>query len=103
LSAIQIAHALEIPIRLVQQLLHELSDVGLVVETTKGVRNEAAFQPGRDIEGITIKYALDRYEEHGVTHIPASQSEEAEKISMYLKKISEIIEQSSVNILLKEI
>ena len=103
LSAKQIAHALEIPIRLVQKLLDELTTVGLVVETAKGIGNEAAFQPGRTIEDITIKYALDRYEQSGTHDIPVPQSEETEKISMHLKNISEIIEKSSVNILLKEI
>ena len=103
LSAKQIAHALEIPIRLVQKLLDELISVGLVVETAKGIGNEASFQPGRTIENITVKYALDRYEQSGTSDIPVPQSEEAEKISMHLKNISEIIEKSSVNILLKEI
>jgi membrane protein len=103
LSAKQIAYALEIPIRLVQQLLDELTTVGLVIETTKRVNREAAFQPGRTIEDITVKYALDRFEEYGTPSIPAAQSEEAEKLSIHLKNISEIIEKSPVNILLKEI
>ncbi|OGP62617.1 MAG: hypothetical protein A2169_07715 [Deltaproteobacteria bacterium RBG_13_47_9] len=103
LSAKQIAYALEIPIRLVQQLLDELTTVGLVIETTKGVKREAAFQPGRTIEDITVKYALDRYEEYGTLRIPTAQSDEAEKLLIHLKNISEIIDKSPVNILLKEI
>jgi membrane protein len=103
LSASQIAHVLEIPVRLVRQLLHELSAVGLVVETTKGVKSEVAFQPGRTIENITVKFALDEYEKYGTTKIPDYQSEEAEKISKYLKDISETIEKSPANVRLKEI
>jgi membrane protein len=103
LSAIQIAHALEIPVRLVRQLLHELSDVGLVVETAKGVKSEVAFQPGRTIENITVKFALDEYEKYGITKIPDYQSDEAVKISKYLKDISEVIEKSPANVRLKEI
>jgi membrane protein len=103
LSVSQIAHALEIPVRLVQQFLHELSDVGLVVETAKGVKSEVAFQPGRTIENITVKFALDEYEKYGITKIPDYQSDEAEKISKYLKDISETIEKSPANVRLKEI
>ncbi len=77
LSAHQIAYALEIPVRLVRQILYELSDVGLVVETPKGIKGEVAFQPGRAIENITVKYALDEYEKYGMTKIPDYQSEEA--------------------------
>ena len=103
LSAYQIAHTLEIPVRLVGQLLHELSDVGLVVETAKGIKSEVAFQPGRSIENITVKFALDEYEKYGTTKIPDYQSEEAEKITKYLKDISETIEKSPGNVRLKEI
>lgn len=102
LSISQIAHVLEIPVRLVQQLLHELADIGLVAETPSGIKNEVAFQPARTIEGITLKYALDAYEQHGAS-APHPPSEEAEKVSKYLKEISETIEKSSANIKLKEI
>jgi len=102
-STREIAHTLEIPVRLVRQLLSELTGVGLVVETVEGMRNEAAFQPGRAIESITIKYALDAYEQQGGIQIPVAQSGEAEKISLCLKNISNIIEKTPGNVSLKEI
>ena len=102
LSISQIAHVLEIPVRLVQQHLHELADIGFVAETPSGIKNEVAFQPARTIEGITVKYALDAYEQYGAT-APHPPSEEAEKVSKYLKEMSETIEKSTGNIKLKEI
>lgn len=103
LSAGQIASVLEIPVRLVRQLLHELTNVGLVVETIRGIKSEIAFQPGRTIENITVKTALDEYEKYGITKIPDYQSEEADKISKYLEEISETIEKSPSNVRLREI
>ena len=102
-SAPQIAHALEIPVRLVRQLLDELTNVGLVVEIAKGVKGEVAFQPGKTIENMTFKNALDEYEKNGITQIPQNQSDEADKISMFLKKISDATEKSAGNVNLKEI
>jgi hypothetical protein len=99
----EIAHALEIPVRLVERLLRELSEVGLVVETVKGVESKVTFQPGRTIENITLKSALDEYEKYGVTKIPDYQSDDADKISKYLKDIAETIEKSPGNVRLKEI
>jgi len=99
----QIGYTLEIPVRLVRQLLHELVNVGLVVETAKGVKGEVAFQPGRTVENITVKFAMDEYEKYGMTHIPENQSDEGEKISKYLKEISESIEKLPANVRLKEI
>jgi membrane protein len=103
LSARQIAHAVEIPVRLVENLLQELSEVGLVVETTKAFGSEIAFQPARTIEDITLKFVLDEYEKYGVTEIPDFQSDDAEKIAKYLIEISGTIEKSSGNVRLKEI
>ncbi len=103
LSVRQIAYILEIPVRLVRRLLNELTEVGLVVETTHGIKSEVAFQPGRTIENITVKFALDEYEKHGITKIPDNPSDEAEKISSFLKDISDTIEKSPGNIRLKEI
>lgn len=103
LNAVQIAHALEIPVRLVRQLLNELTNVGLVVETVTGMKSEIAFQPGRTIEDITVKVALDEYEKYGITKIPDYQSEEAGEISRYLQQISETVEKSPSNVLLKKI
>ncbi len=103
LSAVQIAHALEIPVRLVRQLLNELTSVGLVVETIRGTKSEIAFQPGRTIENITVKAALDEYEKYGITKIPDHPSEEVDKILRYLQQISETVEKSPSNVLVKEI
>ena len=103
LSAKQIASALEIPVRLVQQLLDELTHTGLVTETMTRTRDEVGFQPGRTIEDITVKHALDEYEKNGLIQIPDPQSEEAERISGYLRDISEAIEKSPGNVTLKGI
>jgi membrane protein len=103
LSVKQIAHALEIPVRLARQLLHELTDVGLVVETVKGTKDEVAFQPGKTIENITVKYALDEFEKYGIAQIPDNPSDDADKIYKYLKDISETMEKSPANVRLKDI
>jgi membrane protein len=103
LSAHEIAHALEIPVRLVRQFLLELIEVGLVVETATGAKSRVAFQPGRTIENITVKFALDEYEKFGTTKIPDYQSDEWQKILGHLKDISETIEKSPSNVRIKEI
>ncbi len=101
----EIANGLQIPVRLVRDLMDQLAGAGLVVETVRraGKETEAAFQPARTIEGITINYALDMYEKYGTTHIPIPQSEEEEKIRGHLQKISEIIEKSPGNVSIKDI
>jgi membrane protein len=102
LSAHEIAHTLEIPVRLVKSLLHELAGTGVVTETVKG-NNMIAFQPGRSIEQVTLKYALDVYEHRGVETIPLPASEETAKMIKYLKSIADTVERSPGNVVLREI
>jgi membrane protein len=103
LSLKEISRILEIPVPLVRQLLHGLTSAGLVVEAVSAHKNEIAYQPGRTIENITLKEALDEFEMHGIARIPNSSSEDATKIAAYLKEISEAIEKSPANVRLKEI
>ncbi len=104
LNAHQIAHILEIPVRFVRKILYELIDIGLVVETTKGAKGEVTFQPGKTIEDMTIKSILDEYEKYGTNiKAPEDKPEETDKISTFLKDISETNEKSPWNIKLKEI
>ncbi|OGP77133.1 MAG: hypothetical protein A2V86_09970 [Deltaproteobacteria bacterium RBG_16_49_23] len=103
LGATQISERLEIPVRLVRQLLHEWIDAGLVVETVSGAKNEVGFQPGRAIENLTVKEILDTYERRGITYETVPQSDQEEEISVYLKNISEVVEKAPGNVLLKNI
>ena len=103
LSARQIAHALEIPVRLVRQLLFELAGVGWVIETAKGKEHEGTFQPAKTIENITIKDILDAVEHYGDAFLPAAPSTEGEKLSDHLRNIAEAIEKASGNVVLKEV
>jgi membrane protein len=103
LSARQIGYALEIPFRLVRQLLFELSGVGLVIETSKGKEQEVTFQPAKTIENITVKHTLDAIERYGDAFLPAAQSTEGEKLSDHLKNIAEVMEKASGNVVLKEV
>ena len=103
LNAIQIAELLEIPVRFVRQLLEELIDVGLVVETTSGTKHQVTFQPGRTIENLTVKEVLDAYERRGIPYDTVSQSDKEENISNYLQNISEVVEKAPGNVIIKEI
>lgn len=103
LATKQIAQILQIPLRLVRQLLYELLEAGLVVEVSKGGKGESAFQPARTIEGITIKNVLEVYEQRGDSFLPHSISEESQQILIYLKEIEGAMERSPGNIQVKEV
>jgi membrane protein len=98
LTSRQIAEALEIPLRLVQQLLRQLEEAGLVVETRSSGERNPAFQPARSVEGVTLQVAISEYERTGKTGIPAYRPDEAERVLQKLKAISDAAEKSAANV-----
>jgi len=103
LTANQISHSLEIPIRLVHQILYELVECGVAVETRTEEDQEFAYQPARTINVLTIKYVIDALERRGTDNIPVAQTEELKTLSETLKTFNDTIEKSSANKLLKDI
>jgi membrane protein len=96
-----LSHELDIPVRLVRQILYELSESGVLSEVKKGEDKELAYQPAIDVNKITVKFVLDRLEQHGTSSIPVPRSGELDKLSDSLRQFGEIIEKSPANLLLK--
>ncbi|MFH1622502.1 MAG: YihY/virulence factor BrkB family protein [Candidatus Omnitrophota bacterium] len=102
-TATEISHTLEIPIRLVRDILFELSESGIVIETKTNDFRVLGFQPARDIDLLSIKYVIDAMEHRGTEDAPVLQDEEMIDITESLKAFSDALENSPENKLLKEI
>ncbi len=102
-SAAQISHNLEIPIRLVQQIIFELISSGILSEVKFSESGEVGYHPARDPDTMTIKYVIDALERQGSDNIPVAQSEELDRLSESLNAFNDLIEKSSANKCLKEI
>ena len=103
LSAISISKTLQIPIRLVEQILEELVEAGIVSDTEVKKNKEMSYQPARDINAITINTVIEALEQKGVNNIPVAQTAELKHLSEALKTLNEEIEKSPANRLLKDI
>ncbi len=99
----QIAHDLEIPIRLVNEILFELVASGLVSEVKTDEGRGIAYEPARDPDTMTIKNVVDTLEQHGSDDIPVAQTEELRELSESLKSFSDLMEKTEANRKLKEI
>jgi membrane protein len=103
LSAFNISKTLEIPIRLVQQILDELVETGILSDTEVKKNKEISYQPARDINAITINSVIEALEQKGVDNIPVAQTAELRHLSEALKTLNDEIEKSPANRLLKDI
>ena len=99
----QISHRLDIPIRLMHQILHELVLSGLFIETKTNEDKKFGYQPAKDINGLTIRHILEALEQNGIDNLPVVKTEEQEALSDALKKFNEAMESSPGNRLLKDI
>jgi membrane protein len=98
-----LSHELEIPVRLVRQLLYDLSEAGILSEVKKGEDKELAYQPATDVDKMTVKFIIDRLERRGTSSIPVLRSAEMDKLSDCLRQFDATIEKSPANVLLKNL
>jgi membrane protein len=100
LSAGKFSQQLEIPVLLVQHILNELVDTGLVSLTTADESRDPAFQPSRDIHRWTIRYIIDALELHGVNRLPVAETETLKSIIRAVEELTSEMKQSEANRLL---
>ncbi|MFH1782103.1 MAG: YhjD/YihY/BrkB family envelope integrity protein [Candidatus Omnitrophota bacterium] len=103
ITATEISHILEIPIKLVRQILYELVNAGILSESHTSNYKQVAFQPGRDVSELTLQRVIDIIEDHGTSDLEVGKSKELDKISSSLKGFSEVIAKSQLDIPLKSI
>jgi membrane protein len=102
-TARQISHELEIPIRLVQEILFELMQSNILSGTEAGNDGERAFQPARDIHVLTIQHVVDAMELKGLNTIPFAQTPEFSALSEAVETFRKTVEKLPENRLLKDL
>jgi len=102
-SAEQISHDLEIPIRLVNQILFELVQCRVLSEARNTSDSEALFLPAMNIDKLSINYVIQALEELGTEDIPVARSGELNKLSECLTEFVDTVGKSQANLLLKDI
>ena len=103
LTASEIAHVLEMPIRLVQLVLFELTESGVLSEVRSENGKSPAYQPARDISDLTIQSVSDLLDKKGMDNIPFAETQEIKTIRLSLVAMNEALNQSAGNLALKDI
>ncbi len=103
-DAPEISRALEVPIRLVRQILHELVESAVLAEIRQQEEDkEVLYQPARDVETLTIKSIVDALENRGNSHVPVVASDELKKLTDTLAALREIVGRAPANVAIKNI
>jgi len=101
LDADQIAHELEMPIRLVNELIYELINAEILIEVESGEEKTHAYQPAQDPDNFTLSFVIESLEKKGTESLPIEQTVEVEKLQASLIKIRDMVRKMPENMLLK--
>ena len=98
-----LSHELGIPIRLVNELVFELVNAGILAELASDNQKDRSYQPSVDINKITVEYLYSQLELVGSDQMVVTESDELLRITRIHEHILHSIRESPSNILLKDI
>jgi membrane protein len=99
----KISVQLKIPVRLVQDIVQDLSGVNLVSVVLQEGTKERMYQPAVDIHKLTVSSVLQRLENKGIEQRSVIRNREFEKVHDILTKFDKLMNKSDSNILIMNI
>jgi membrane protein len=98
-----LSHELGMPLRLVNELVYELVEAGILAEMAADNPKDRSYLPAVDINRITVEYIYSKMELTGGDHMVVTESDELNRITKIHDHILHSIRESPSNILLKDL
>ena len=103
MTANEISHKLDIPVRIVRDIIYELYEAKILSETvTKNIK-EIAYQPAQDTGRLSLSYVIKSLDSRGIESFPFDHTAELKNIFDIMNSFSEELEKSPKNVLLKDL
>jgi membrane protein len=99
----QISQNLEMPIKIVREILDDLQEVNLVSETKSDHHKEVAFQPASDINKVTIRGIIEKLDHRGMDVLIAKETGELDELKRTIRVFNATLAKSPDNRLVKDI
>lgn len=103
ISAENIAMTLKIPVRLVRDIIQDLTAVNLISVVQDNGQAERLYQPALDINKISVSFVLNKLDKSGVSQIMVAKNKDYDKVIQMLEKFDKLMFKSDSNILLKDL
>ena len=103
MTAVEVAEELGMPVRLVRQVLSELTGNGMFSKTERKKGQDSAFQPACDIKYFSVKCVLDSFEKIGSGNVPVKESPQFARLAAIVDSFGDAMENSPENVLLSDI
>ena len=102
-TAAEIAKTLQIPVRMVRNLINELVESHLFSTVKTDEDKEPAFQPAIDIHQISIQSVVEGLDNKGNNDIPFKTTPEFDVLSKALASFNQLVKESPENKLIMDI
>ncbi|MEX0986391.1 MAG: YihY/virulence factor BrkB family protein [Bacteroidales bacterium] len=99
----ELSQELGIPLRLLNQLVFELVESGILVELASDSAKERSYQPALDINKITVDLLYTRLEKLGGDQMIVTESDKLDKIAKIHEHLMNAMRESPSNVLIKDI
>lgn len=103
LTSIEIAHQLDLPLRLARTIINELVETKLFSEVITENEKEIAYQPAITDSKLTIKFIMDKLDEKGVNALPISDTKELETINRLMLDLDKAMDNEKGNMHVQDI
>jgi membrane protein len=103
LTSSDLANVLDLPIRLIRDIVYELTDVGIITETVTNNVKDNAYQPATDTDNLTTSYVINALDRRGNDKISTEHTKNLKKVNAIVDSFAEEIEKSKNNKLLVDI
>lgn len=103
LNASEISDQLGIPMRIVRDLLYDLLNARIIIETVTHEVREVAYQPALDPAKITISFVIDALDKQGHELTFEKETGELIKLNQIVESFYEDVRNSDRNTVLKEL
>jgi membrane protein len=92
-----------VPVRLVRDILQDLTSGNLVSVIHENEHEERLYQPAMDINKLSVSFVLGRLDKKGSEHQIFVKTREYDRITSMLDKFDKLVAKSDSNILVKDL
>ncbi|MBN2273359.1 MAG: YihY/virulence factor BrkB family protein [Bacteroidales bacterium] len=103
ITAVELSEQLDIPARLVRDILYDLVNANILSEVMTQDIKEVGYQPATDPNRITVNYMLDLLDRKGQKPLFTKEPDEVKALSSIVESYYKHFEKSPENKLLKDI
>lgn len=103
LTAEELASKLDLPVRLVRNIIFEFTETGIFSELRTDMEKDVAYQPALSETKLSVRYILDKLDRHGVNDMPIHHTQELENIQHLIDDFDRVLDENKGNVLVKDI